>query len=60
MSDIKEGSVEHLKMLMDDMKKSLKSTDEKHNFLIDHIKKLNDKLGYLEQRLRAAGIRLRK
>jgi len=54
------ASVENLQQLMDDMKKSLKSTNDKLDFSLGHIKQLNDKLGYLEQRLRQAGVRLRK
>ncbi len=53
-TNVKEGSVEHLKQLIDTMKKSIHNTNERLDFSLDHIKQLNDKIYILEQRLRAS------
>lgn len=60
LNNIKEGSVEHLKQLMDDLKESIEKIDDRLNNAFSHIKQTNEKIGSLEQRLRQAGVRLRK
>lgn len=57
---VEPGSVEHLKQLIGTIEKSIEKIDDRLNNAFGHIKQTNEKIGILEQRLRQAGVRLRK